>query len=171
MGILATKFFQGVSCSLSSRQLIEVAVKKLAVLWAISSVFMFGAVEVNATSKDAYSKQATIDRITPVGKVCIEGKTCEGVQTSASAPAAGGAGRSSEQVFNSVCAGCHSTGAMGAPKVGDKGAWSSRIGKGKATLYTHAIAGFNAMPAKGTCMSCSDAEIKAAVDYMVSKSK
>lgn len=45
------------------------------------------------------------------------------------------------------------------------------IAKGMDTLYTHAIGGFNAMPAKGLCMTCSDDEVKAAVDHMIENSK
>ena len=55
--------------------------------------------------------------------------------------------------------------------MGDAGAWSPRVAKGMETLYTHAINGFNAMPAKGLCMTCSDDEVKAAVDHMVEGSK
>lgn len=77
--------------------------------------------------------------------------------------------------FQQVCFACHATGAAGAPKAGDKAAWKSRIAKGKATLYKHAINGFKGskgfMPAKGGRTDLSDAQVKAAVDYMVSISK
>lgn len=114
------------------------------------------------------SKRATIERLTPVGKVCIEGKACEGVEAVAAtaAPAAGGAARSGEDVYNSNCSACHGTGAAGAPKHGDKAAWGPRVAKGKATLYKHAMEGFNAMPPKGMCMTCSEEEIHAAVDFL-----
>ena len=55
----------------------------------------------------------------------------------------------------------------GAPKAGEKTAWAPRIAKGKPTLYEHAIKGFNAMPAKGGNAALADADVKAAVDYMV----
>lgn len=77
--------------------------------------------------------------------------------------------------FQQTCFACHGTGAAGAPKVGDKAAWKSHIAKGKATLYKHAIHGFNGpkgfMPAKGGRTDLSDAQVKAAVDFMVSMSK
>lgn len=77
--------------------------------------------------------------------------------------------------FMQVCFACHGTGAAGAPKVGDKAAWKSHIAKGKATLYKHAIHGFKGskgfMPAKGGRSDLTDAQVKAAVDYMVSMSK
>ncbi|MDD5240909.1 MAG: cytochrome c5 family protein [Sulfuricella sp.] len=80
-----------------------------------------------------------------------------------------------KKVFESICQACHATGAAGAPKVGDKSAWGPRIGQGKDTLFKHATAGFTGksgtMPAKGGNPALSDAEIKAAVDYMVGLSK
>ena len=71
--------------------------------------------------------------------------------------------------YNKTCAACHSTGAAGAPKKGDKAAWAPRLKQGDAVLLQHVKNGIRAMPPKGMCMTCSDDEIKAAVDYMTSK--
>ena len=79
--------------------------------------------------------------------------------------------RTGEQVFNSVCSTCHRTGAFDAPIVGSKELWAPHIAKGMPTLYKHALHGFSIMPPRGTCQDCTDAEIKAAVNYMVSHSK
>lgn len=77
-----------------------------------------------------------------------------------------------EKLFSSVCTTCHTAGLMGAPKLGDKAAWAPRIAQGKDTLYKNAIVGYQGkagvMPAKGGSQA-SDEEVKAAVDYMVSK--
>ena len=77
-----------------------------------------------------------------------------------------------EKLFGSVCTTCHTAGLMGAPKFADKAAWAPRIAQGKDTLYKHAIGGYQGksgvMPAKGGSQA-SDDEVKAAVDYMVSK--
>ena len=77
-----------------------------------------------------------------------------------------------EKLFGSVCATCHTAGLMGAPKLADKAAWAPRIAQGKDTLYKNAIVGYQGkagvMPAKGGSQA-SDEEVKAAVDYMVSK--
>ena len=108
------------------------------------------------------------DRIKPAGSVCMAGDSC------ASAPvklAAASGPRSGQVVYDSKCATCHATGAANAPKLGDATAWAPRISKGMDVLYTGAISGFNGMPAKGLCFDCSDDELKAAVDYMVEKSK
>ena len=66
---------------------------------------------------------------------------------------------------------CHSAGLMGAPRTADKAAWQPRVAQGKATLYQHAIGGIRAMPAKGGNASLSDAEVKAAVDYLAGMAK
>jgi cytochrome c5 len=111
--------------------------------------------------------QEIAERIAPAGKTCLEGDAC------AAAPVAAVASgpRSGADVYDTKCMTCHATGAAGAPKMGDAGAWAPRLDKGIETLYTHAIAGFNGMPAKGLCMDCSDDEIKAAVDHIVTASK
>jgi cytochrome c5 len=82
--------------------------------------------------------------------------------------AASGKGK---EVYQASCFACHGTGAAGAPKTGDQAAWAPRIDKGMDTLMNHAINGFNAMPPKGTCMACSDDDLRAAVEYMIAESK
>ncbi len=76
------------------------------------------------------------------------------------------------ELFQSVCSACHGLGISGAPKAGDRAAWAPRIAQGKATLYQHALGGFNgksgAMPAKGGRTDLPDDLIKQGVDYMVS---
>lgn len=72
--------------------------------------------------------------------------------------------------FEATCAACHATGAAGAPKIGDKAAWAPRI-KDMNALYASALKGKGVMPAKGGNSSLSDADVKAASDYMVSQSK
>ncbi len=80
-----------------------------------------------------------------------------------------------EKTYKMTCFACHGTGAAGAPKFGDKAAWAPRIKQGKATLYQHALHGFKGkkgtMPAKGGRTDISDADVKAAVDYMVAHSQ
>jgi cytochrome c5 len=77
-----------------------------------------------------------------------------------------------EHVFKVTCSLCHATGAAGAPMFKSKPDWAPRIAQGKETLYAHALGGFNgnkgSMPARGGNPSLSDADVKSAVDFMVS---
>jgi cytochrome c5 len=124
-------------------------------------------------------KEVVLENIKPVGEVNIAGQTAPAAEpaaaapaaTAAAAPAAPAAPRTGEQIYNTTCVGCHGTGAAGAPKFGDAAAWAPRIAQGMDTLIAHATNGFKVMPPKGTCMNCSDAELKAAIEYMVSHSK
>lgn len=88
---------------------------------------------------------------------------------------AGGNPGKGEDIYKKTCFACHDAGVAGAPKLRDKAAWAQRIAQGMDTLYTHSIKGFQGkvgmMPPKGGNMALSDADTKAAVDYMVSQSK
>jgi cytochrome c5 len=77
--------------------------------------------------------------------------------------------QAAEAVYTAVCAACHATGAAGAPKFGDTGAWSARIAQGYDTLAKHAIEGIRAMPAKGGNPDLDDVEVERAVVYMANK--
>lgn len=75
-----------------------------------------------------------------------------------------------KQVYASACVICHLNGEAGAPPIGNKANWELRVQQGLPVLYRHAINGYNNMPVKGACVTCSDNDIKAAVDYLVYKS-
>jgi cytochrome c5 len=115
--------------------------------------------------------QEIAQRIKPVGELSV-GATAvmNSIVPTANAAAADGA-----KVYQSTCSACHAAGVAGAPKFGDKAAWKDRIAQGNAKLYEHAIKGFQGkagfMPPKGGNSALSDAEVKAAVDHMVSKAK
>ena len=131
----------------------------------------FVALILSGTTNASTAEQQIAERIKPAGQVCVAGEKCEGVQIAAATTSAGGAARSGEDIVTGKCSMCHGTGAAGAPKIGDAAAWKPRIAQGIDTLLKHAIGGFNAMPPKGTCADCSDAEIKSAIEYMINKSK
>ena len=133
--------------------------KMIKMLLTMMTVF----VVLTAHAGDDKKKGEIEKRIKPVGSVYVAG--AEPVDTGPKEP------RSGEQVYQTACAACHGSGLMGAPKFGDAGSWSPRVANGMDTVYSNAINGFNAMPAKGGCVACSDDEIKAAVDYMVEGSK
>ena len=121
---------------------------------------------VNAGSVE----DAIADRIKPVGSVCVQGQDCA-VATTAAAVATGP--RSGQEVYDAACMACHTTGAGGAPLLGDVGGWADRIGKGIEALYVSGIEGVpgTGMMAMGACGDCSDDDIRAAVDYMVENSQ
>jgi cytochrome c5 len=74
-----------------------------------------------------------------------------------------------EKVYTATCAACHAAAVMGAPKLGDKPSWTPRMAKGVSVLYTSAQDGVKLMPPRGGNPALKDDELKAAVDYMVSK--
>jgi cytochrome c5 len=116
-------------------------------------------------------------RIKPVGQVEIAAAETQREPAKIEVAAAAPASRDGQQVYQASCVACHDAGIAGSPKLGDKGQWAKRIAKGVDTLYASAVngvqgsAGALPMPAKGGNPALSDAEVKAAVDYMVARSK
>ncbi|MBL8520190.1 MAG: cytochrome c5 family protein [Betaproteobacteria bacterium] len=157
--------------------------------------FAVGTHRVGQTADNANTPEAIKARIAPLVDVQVdESKGPVGgipgdakvmpVSAKASAPAAAivpavipPAGAASatqgggEGTYKAACGACHAAGIAGAPKTGDKAGWASRIAKGKPMLYDHALKGFNGMPAKGGQTALADADVKAAVDYMIAQSK
>jgi cytochrome c5 len=143
----------------------------LGVLMAFTVVIFFLARFLMHTNKVDYRPLAESEieeRVQPVGEVST-GKVAKPAPKAAAADATGGAQASGQQTYAQVCAICHDTGTAGAPKVTDKAAWQPRIKQGKQTLYQHAINGLGAMPPKGGQASLSDAQVEAAVDYIVAQ--
>ena len=79
--------------------------------------------------------------------------------------------RDGETIYNTVCTACHAAGLAGAPKTGDKAAWAPRMAAGFDAMFKNASNGKGAMPAKGGAADLTDAELKAAVEYLVGKAK
>ncbi len=67
------------------------------------------------------------------------------------------------------CFACHGTGAAGAPLLGEAEVWEEKLAKGIGEVMANVINGINAMPARGLCASCSDDDLKALVDYIISQ--
>ena len=107
-------------------------------------------------------------RIKKIGTLGIEGQ--QAVQTAAAEAPAPAAPTEVPPLYKKSCAMCHSTGAGGAPKVGDKPAWAARIATGMDELLKVAINGRGGMPARGGTKA-SDDELKAVVEYMVAHSR
>ena len=84
---------------------------------------------------------------------------------------ASAAGVPGKALYDQACTVCHAAGVANAPKLGDKAAWAPRIATGIDALTQSVIKGKGAMPPKGTAMAASDADLKAAVTYMVGAAK
>ena len=80
------------------------------------------------------------------------------------------ADKSPDQLYQSACLACHTTGAAGAPKIGDAAAWKTRLGKGLDALISSAINGIGAMPPRGGSQ-LSDDQIRATIEYILAESK
>lgn len=107
------------------------------------------------------SPDAVAKRLKPVGDLAI-------AETGGEAAAGP---KSGEEIYKSVCSACHASGAAGAPKAGDKAAWAPRLKGGASALYASALKGKGAMPAKGGNAALADADVKAAVDYLLGLAK
>ena len=130
-------------------------------------------IATNLTSEvsDYKPEEIVIENIKPVGEVYIAGESEPEAAPAADATVTAAGPLTGEQVYNNHCLACHGTGAAGAPKTGDAAAWAPRIAAGMDSLLANATNGLNAMPPKGLCMACSDAELQGAVEYMVNNSQ
>ena len=117
-------------------------------------------------SKTVGDKQSALDasavaaRIKPVAEVVF----------AESGAGAAEATQTSEQIVQKYCAACHATGAAGAPKIGDEGAWAKRIGSGLDQMLKIAISGKGAMPPRGGAADLSDDDLAAAIVHMANQS-
>lgn len=176
------------------KQLIVVMVLAFAIPVGLIAILVSLVVGGGDYSKNnpAMSDEAIAKRLQPVGTVVIAEPGTPGLSGAAPAggaptpvaaatpapasvspaPTPAGAAQvdldKGKDVYDKACMACHGTGVAGAPKAGDKAAWAPRINAGMKTLYTTALKGKGAMPPKGGNVALPDADVKAAVDYMVS---
>lgn len=146
----------------SALQMVFTVLAALIVLTTVSLLLVIvlnGLKDFTSEADRATDAESVTKRIAPVAEVEV-----------AQADAAPGGEINAEQIVNNSCVACHGTGALNAPKIGDKAAWGPRIAKGYETLIDHAIKGFNMMPARGGNPDLSDAEVAHAVAFMANKS-
>ena len=74
------------------------------------------------------------------------------------------------QLYNQYCAVCHKSGLNAAPKYGNKALWTNRVKQGREKVYENAINGLRGMPPRGGYPDLTDEQVKAATDYLVSRS-
>jgi cytochrome c5 len=131
------------------------------------------AAPVAANAATAAPVAGTPASATPAAAPTAAAPAAAPAAPAAAAPAVANAD-AGKALFNSACIACHGPGVAGAPKVADKAAWAPRIKQGNAVLYEHAIKGYQGksgvMPPKGGS-AAPDADVKAAVDFMVASSR
>jgi cytochrome c5 len=158
------------------QQLIVVVL--LSFLVPVIGIIMIASFATGGIKLGPDNPAAVAQRLKPVGEVNIgqvptgsaAGPAARPASPSPAKAASAGGADAGKVLYNSVCVACHGAGIAGAPKAGDKAAWKARIAQGKDVLYNSALHGKNAMPPKGGS-SAPDADVKAAVDYLVSQSK
>ena len=122
-------------------------------------------------------KAAVAERIRPIGQVLLPGDDIPAASAIETAPTPEPVAEvlTGPQVYNQACLACHGAGIGGAPVLGDVAIWTPRIAQGLDTLVDHAINGFTGelgyMPPKGGRLDLSDAEVTAAVEYMIEESQ
>ena len=144
--------------------------KLMIIVWVLA-MFFIGYKALNSSSAESSNSETMIDsalleRIKPIGEVRIDSS-----MAATSSESSEKAERSGEEIYSANCQGCHSSGVMGAPKYASLEDWAARIDLGLEKLTLSAIAGKGGMPARGTCMDCSDNEIKLTVQYLLDSLK
>lgn len=113
------------------------------------------------TAHAQMTDEEIVNRIKPTGNVHVAGAQAE-------AAASGGGAKSGQDIYNQACVACHAAGVLGAPKLQVAADWQPRLDeKGLDGVWQNAINGINAMPPMGTCGTCSEDDIKAAIEYMI----
>ena len=162
------------------RQFFDTFMLILGALFAVTIALFFLARQIHAETKGQHHLEdpavlaKTSERIAPVGRVVLDGEADVSAAPAAAETVVAQV-RTGPEVDDMAGMACHTTGAGGAPKIGDAAAWTDRISQGQATLVQHAINGFQGnagyMPAKGGRADLTDDEVSSAVDYMIEKSK
>jgi len=163
------------------QQLIVVVVLAF-VIPVVGIIMIASAITGGLKTDPGGDANAVAERLKPVGTVVIgdvpaptggaqPAGAATGVKsTSGESVKTAGGPDAGKKLYDTVCMACHAAGIAGAPKTGDKAAWKARIATGKEALYNSALHGKNTMPPKGGS-SAADADVKAAVDYMVGLAK
>ncbi|PJE80531.1 Cytochrome c5 [invertebrate metagenome] len=136
-------------------------------LWSVVGLFSTIVMAKPTTDLDDITRQEIAERLAPVGQVCEEGQPCS--QEVKSIVVARTEPRSGEQVYNQACFVCHQPGSpLPGPKLNDAVAWAAKLQErgSYGQLLSNAISGIGGMPARGTCMDCSNEEISQAIQYM-----
>lgn len=166
----------------NDKQFATVFVAVLGALAVLAIILFFIAGHLTKEVSSYKEEEIILGNIEPVGKVNIDdgsapqapaAPAAPAMPAAATAPVATAAAEpaSGEAIYQRNCMACHTTGAANAPKIGDAAVWAPRIAKGMDTVMANVKNGLNAMPPKGLCMTCTDDELKAVVDYIFEQSQ
>lgn len=127
---------------------------------------------ITTHSAMALVNRSVTERIRPVGKVRIEDSHNTNVGVAVAAPVSAVAAttvstQNGQAIYGQYCTVCHQQGLAGAPRFRSED-WKPRLsGRGIEALLASALQGINAMPPRGTCVKCSDDELRQAIEYML----
>lgn len=137
------------------------AMKKMILLFCVSLALLIGC--DSKESKPSILNSSSVGAITPKAVVLLDLPTSDGMPDMATLSLG-------ESVYKNTCSICHQSGLKGAPRIGSKSDWQPRLTQSKEILYQRAIKGYRgdkgSMPPRGSNAKLSEAEVKAAVDYM-----
>ncbi len=106
----------------------------------------------------AMSDEAVAARLKPVGVVAVADPNAPKVE------------KSGKEIVEAACSACHLSGALGAPKIGDKAAWGKLLPQGVERMTQNAIKGVRQMPPRGGNPDLTDTEIARAIVSMANQS-
>lgn len=137
-----------------------------------SFFFLMGALSLKIFALELPDKQQIEERIKPIGQVRLASQdNLSATKPVQNPPETGSTTNAGQATYEQYCSTCHRDGLAGAPKFRVKEDWQPRLDKQALDgLVASAIKGMNAMPIRGTCMQCSDEEIKNAIQYMLPQS-
>ena len=113
---------------------------------------------INSDADSQGSAEAVAARLKPIGQVDVTDPNAPKVE------------KTGKEIVDTVCSACHATGALNAPKIGDKAAWSKHIGVGLEHLTQNAVKGVGQMPPRGGNPDLTDIEIARAIAFMANQS-
>ena len=142
----------------------------VALTFLIAGIAVFAVGALRPAKIDPSAVALANERIKPVGKIQIGGPSAPAGGMAATAAADAGP-VDGAAVYQQACFSCHASGVAGAPKLGDADGWAPRIAQGVEVLHQHSLQGIRAMPPKGGFMNLRDAQVRAAVDYMIDQVK
>ncbi|PHS73138.1 MAG: cytochrome c, class I [Cycloclasticus sp.] len=144
----------------------------LVLVAVIISIIAVNLVDTENPNGNAWKEKKLLDRIKPLGEVATtaEEALAASPKSDEPQPVESTGPMTAEQIYDTACMACHTTGAASAPVLGDVAAWAPRIAQGADVLFEHATKGFKGMPPRGGSPQLSDDEIKASIEYMVEKS-